>query len=128
MHSNSSQIRLQTQSSLAFQYYNARDYEKAAPLMLEVYKLTRNSTYFKYYLDCLIQLEKYDEAVSKIQTELKKQNPERPEFYVHWGRVLKVQKSWMRVSQKYELALEIVTGDRNQYAIIGQCFSRMAGI
>lgn len=114
--------KLQTQSSLAFQYFNARDFEKAAPLMLEVYNLTRNSTYFKYYIDCLIQLEKNDEAVSKIQTELKKQNPERPEFYVHWGRILKVQNKQDESIAKYELALGKVSGDRNQYAILANAF------
>ncbi len=67
------QNQIQTQSNLAFQYYNARDFERAAPLLQQVYELTKNSTYFKYYLDCLIQMEKYDEAVQKIQSEIKKQ-------------------------------------------------------
>lgn len=116
------QNQIQTQSSLAFQYYNARDFEKATPLMLGVYELTKNPTYFKYYLDCLIQLERYDVAVQKIQTELKTQRPERPEFYVHWGYVLKVQKKVDEGIQKYEKALEIVTANRNEYALLANSF------
>ncbi len=49
---------LQTKSSLAIRYYSAKDYEKAMPLLKEVHKLSRNSTYFRYYLNCLIELKK----------------------------------------------------------------------
>ena len=116
------QNQIQTQSNLAFQYYNARDFEKAAPLMFGVYELTRNSTYFKYYLDCLIQLEKFDEAVSQIQDALKKQRPERPEYYVHWGYVLKVQKKPEEGIAKYQKALELVAANRNEYALLANAF------
>jgi len=116
------QNQIQTQSNLAFQYYNARDFEKAAPLLFGVYELTKNSTYFKYYLDCLIQLQKYDEAISQIQAAIKKQRPERPEFYVHWGYILKVQKKVDEGIQKYEKAMEIVSANRNEYALLANAF------
>jgi len=90
--------------------------------MFSVYELTKNSTYFKYYLDCLIQLERYDEASSKIQSELKRQRPERPDFYVNWGYVLKVQKKVDEGIQKYEKALEIVIENRNEYALLANAF------
>ena len=44
---NKAPNQIQTQSNLAIQYYNARDYEKAAPLLYGVYELTKNSTYFR---------------------------------------------------------------------------------
>lgn len=116
------QNQIQTQSNLAFQYYNARDFERAEPLLYQVYELTKNSTYFKYYLDCLIQLEKYDEAVQKIQSELKKQKPERPEFYVHWGFILKAQKKVDESKQKYDRALELALPNRNEYAMLANAF------
>lgn len=116
------QNQIQTQSNLAFQYYNARDFEKAEPLLYQVYELTKNTTYFKYYLDCLIQLEKYDEAVQKIQSELKKQKPERPEFYVHLGYILKAQKKVDEGKQQYEKAIEIVPANRNEYALLANAF------
>ncbi len=116
------QNQIQTQSNLAFQYYNARDFEKAEPLLYQVFELTKNTTYFKYYLDCLIQLEKYDEAVQKIQSELKKQKPERPEFYVHWGYILKAQKKVDEAKQQYEKAIEIAPANRNEYAMLANAF------
>jgi tetratricopeptide (TPR) repeat protein len=116
------QNQIQTQSNLAFQYYNARDFEKAAPLLQQVYELTKNSTYFKYYLDCLIQMEKYDEAVQKIQSEIKMQKPEKPELYVNWGYILKVQKKVEESKQKYERALALVPPNRNEYALLSNAF------
>jgi outer membrane protein assembly factor BamD (BamD/ComL family) len=116
------QNKIQTQSSLAFRYFNARDFEKAAPLMYEVYTLTRNSTYFKYHIDCLIQMEMFDEALAKIQQELKKQKPEIPEYYVHWGQVLKARKLPDESIAKYEKALGMVSGDRNSYTFLANAF------
>lgn len=116
------QNQIQTQTNLAFQYYNARDFEKAAPLLQQVYELTKNSTYFKYYLDCLIQMEKYDEAVQKIQSEIKNQKPEKPELFVNWGYILKVQKKVDEAKQQYEKAIEIVSANRNEYAMLANAF------
>ncbi len=116
------QNKIQTQSSLAFRYFNARNYEKAAPLMYEVYMLTRNSTYFKYHIDCLIQLEDFEGALSKIQSEIKNQKPERPEFYVHWGQVLKVSNNADESVEKYDKALEMVNGSRSSFIILANAF------
>jgi tetratricopeptide (TPR) repeat protein len=119
---NQVQNQIQTQSNLAFQYYNARDYEKAMPLLLSVYTISKNATYFKYYLDCLVQLGKYDEAARQIQAELRKQKPEKPEFYVNWGYVLKVQKNPEASKEKYEKAIEIVQPNKNEILILANAF------
>jgi tetratricopeptide (TPR) repeat protein len=91
-------------------------------LLFNVYEISKNSTYFKYYLDCLIQIGKYDEAARQIQTEIKKQRPEKPEFYVHWGYVLKAQKNTGESKLKYEKAIEIVTANKNEYSILANAF------
>lgn len=116
------QNQLQTQSNLAIQYYNAREYEKAIPLLFGVYELTKNSTYFKFYLECLIQLGRYDEAVRQVQTELKKQRPEKPEFYVHWGYILKMQKKVDESKQKYDRSIENASGNRNEFLLLANAF------
>lgn len=116
------QNQIQTQSTLAIQYYNAREFDKAIPLLFRVYEVSKNSFYFKYYLDCLIQLKRYQEAETQIQNEIKKQRPERPEFYVHWGYILKVQNKNEEAAQKYNRALEIVKDNRNEYSLLANAF------
>ncbi|KAF0236042.1 MAG: hypothetical protein FD181_3034 [Prolixibacteraceae bacterium] len=119
---NQVQTQVQTQTNLAFQYYNARDYEKAMPLLFSVYEISKNATYFKYYLDCLVQLGKYDEAARQIQAELKKQRPEKPEFYVNWGYVLKARKNPEASKEKYDKAIEIVQPNKNEILILANSF------
>jgi hypothetical protein len=119
---NQAQNQIQTQSNLAFQYYNARDFEKAAPSMLIVYDLTKNSTYFKYYLDCLIQLNKFDEACAKVQQEIKRQKFPEPEYYIHWGYILKTQGNLEEAKIKYENALALIPQNKNAYLIAANAF------
>ncbi len=116
------QNAIQTQSSLAIRYYNAKDYEKAIPLLYNVYELTKSNTYFKYYLDCLIQLERFDEAELQIQREIKKQNPPNPEFYVHWGQILKARKNDAGVKEKYAKAIESIPPNKANYQILANAF------
>jgi TolA-binding protein len=119
---NAQQNQIQTQSNLAIQYYNARDFEKAAPLLWGVYELTKNSTYFRYYLDCLIQLQRFDEAIRQIQQEIKKQKPVKPEYYIHWGYVLKMQDKPIESKQKYEEAITIIASNKNEYLVAANAF------
>jgi len=119
---NQKQNQIQTQTNLAIQYYNARDYEKAEPLLLTVYEISKNSFYFKYYLDCLIQLGKFPEAEQQIQIELKKQKPEKPELYIHWGYILKAQEKLEESKLKYDKAIQIIPKNRNEYLIAANAF------
>ncbi len=113
---------IQTKSSLAIRYYTAKDYEKAIPLLQEVYKRTKSSTYFKYYLNCLVQLERYAEAESEIQKEIKKQRPLKPELYIHWGYILKVQGKTNEADEKYSEAIETITNNKGQYLVAASNF------
>jgi len=109
------QSETQTKSSLAIRYYTAKDYEKAMPLLQEVYNLTRNSTYFRYYLNSLTELKRFDEAEKEIQKEIKKQKNPQPEYYVHWGRVLKVQDKIEEAEAKYKEAIDIIPANTGSY-------------
>ena len=114
--------QIQTKSSLAIRYYNAKDYEKAIPLLQDIYKISKSSTYFKYYINCLIQLKRYDEAEQQIQKEIKKQRPPKPEFYIHWGHILKVQDRNDEADEKYRKAIATIPNNKTQYIIAASNF------
>ena len=113
---------IQTKSSLAIRYYSAKEYEKAIPLLQEVYKRTKSSTYFKYYINCLVQLERYTEAESEIQKEIKKQRTPKPEFYIHWGYILKVQDKLDEADEKYREAIDKIPNNKGQYLVAASNF------
>ncbi|WP_319499939.1 tetratricopeptide repeat protein [uncultured Draconibacterium sp.] len=116
------QSEVQPKSSLAIRYYNAKDFEKAAPLLKEVYQLTRNSTYFRYYINSLIGLEQYDEAESEIQREIKKQKTPRPEYYVNLGQVYKQQNRNEEADAMFREAIDKIPANRGAYLITANLF------
>jgi len=116
------QSELQTKSSLAIRYYNARDYEKAIPLLKDVYRLTRSTTYFRYYINCLTETKRYDEAEAEIQQEIKKQKNARPELYIHWGHVLETEGKNDEAAEKYEQAIDNILPNRGGYLIVANAF------
>jgi tetratricopeptide (TPR) repeat protein len=113
---------LQTKSSLALRYYNAKDYEKAVPLLYDIYKTSYSTTYFRFYINSLIQLEKYEEAERKIQKEIKKQRTPKPELYIGWGYLLKVEGKVNESVQKYNEAIKKIANNKGQYLTVANAF------
>ncbi|MFV0589765.1 MAG: tetratricopeptide repeat protein [Draconibacterium sp.] len=113
---------IQSKSSLAIKYYNDKDYEKALPLLKEVYGLTRSTTYYRYYITCRIGLKQYDEALSEIQNELKKQKPPRPDFFIYWGQVLKAQGLKKEAEEKYKQAIDNIQPNKGSYYSVANAF------
>ncbi|WP_340111488.1 tetratricopeptide repeat protein [Maribellus mangrovi] len=116
------QSELQTKSSLGIRYYNAKDYEKAMPLLKDVYKLTKSTTYFRYYITCLTELDRFTEAEAEIQDEIRKQKTPRPEYYIHWGYVLEAQGKEEEAQQKYEEAINKTLPNRGSYLTVANTF------
>ncbi len=113
---------VQTKSSLAIRYYNAKDFEKAVPLLKEVYELTRNSTYFRYYINSLISLNQFAEAESELQREIKKQKTPRPEYYVHLGQVFKSQNRNEEARLMFQDAISKIPANRGAYLTTANSF------
>lgn len=109
------QNNMQTTINLAISYYNARDYEKAVPLLLEVYDISKNGYYFRLYLSSLIQLQRYEEAERQITREIKSQRNPNPEFLIHWGYILKARKNGAEAQKKYEQAIEALSANIGSY-------------
>jgi tetratricopeptide (TPR) repeat protein len=116
------QNEIQTTSKLALSYYNAKDYEKAAPLLLEVYNLSKNNYYFRLFLTSLIELQQFEEADSQIQNEIRKQRNPNPEFLIHWGYILKAQKKIREGDEKYQQAIAAIPLNKGNYLAVANSF------
>ena len=62
----------QTKAQLASTYYRSKEFEKAAPIYLELYESTKMLYYFDSYINCLIENKDYDEAEKAIKKQLRK--------------------------------------------------------
>ncbi len=52
----------QSDSQLAYTYYQNKEYDKAGQLFLRLYERTRSSNFLDYYIICLINGKQYDKA------------------------------------------------------------------
>lgn len=118
------QNEVQMTSRLALSYYNAKDYEKAAPLLLEVYNLSKNNYYFRLYLNSLIEQQEFATAETQIQNELKKMRNPDPEFTIHWGFVLKAQKKLKEGEEKYSEALKMTPASKGNILMTANAFTQ----
>ncbi len=116
------QSEIQSKTKLALSYYNEKDYEKAAPLLLEVYNLSRNSYYFRMHLNSLVELERFEEAEEQVKKELKKRRNASAEFYIHWGYVLKARQQIEEAEEKYTEAIEMLPASKGNILTAANTF------
>lgn len=109
-------------SQLAYQYYNSGEYEKAADIYHSLYSdNTRNYHYFNKYIDCLIALEDYQRAESKINAMIKNR-PKDITLYTTLGNLLERQEKKEEANEVYQKAIESAANDQNGIHRLGNSF------
>lgn len=99
--------------NLANQYFSNGEYEKASVLYEQlVEKDSRNDYYFGRYMDCLTNLEKYEEAERAVKKQLKK-SPDNPQLYVIYGNLFDRQGKLEEMKEQYTRAIEKMAPDFN---------------
>lgn len=119
---NGQQITVaQNEAQLAASFYNAKEYEKAAKLYIELYEKTNLTNYFDNYIDCLFYSEKYEDAIKALKKELRKRNTTNLE--IDLGRIYKQMGDLENASETFDkvinnlssnIAVVIATG--NEFA------------
>ncbi len=100
------------ESKLAQQYYQSGEYEKAASVYEKLYaKNANNDYYFNRYIDCLINLEQYDNCEKVIKKQIKKQ-PKSVQLYVTYGNLFERQFRDAEANEQYDRAIKKLSADR----------------
>jgi len=100
------------ESRLAQQYFQNGEYQKAAVLFEKLYDQNeRNDYYFDRYVDCLVALERYDEAEKAVKKQLR-QDPDQINLYVTYGNLLEQQLRDEEAQEQYQKAIKKLTPDR----------------
>jgi len=99
---------------LALQFYQDKDYDKAAELYLKIYTKSPTSIYYNYYLNCLFELNDYD-AARKFVHSVAKKNPDKIKYIVEEAYVLqrsakvdKAKKAYEKIIKKSAKTREVV--------------------
>lgn len=111
--------------NLANQYYNNGEFEKAATLYGQLLERDdRNDAFFNRYVECLLNLERYEECEKTIKKQLKK-TPENVSLYVTYGNLFDRMDKTAEAETQYQRAIEKLAPD---YASVNRLASLfMAG-
>ena len=96
---------------LAYEYYNNKEFDKAEVLFDRLYNKTRAKVYFNYYVTCLVEQKKYDEAEKKIKKQIRKQKNDLS-YYVDLGFLYNKKEEPEKAKKQFEKALNKLS-DRN---------------
>lgn len=108
--------------SLANQYYNSGEYEKAADIFSDLYEnANRNFYYFNKYIDCLLALEEFDKASDEIRSEIKLR-PKEIQLYTTLGNMLERQGKDDDAEKEYKRAIEAADGNISAISKLGSSF------
>ena len=89
---------------LAWEYYNNREYEKAAPLFLQMYEKNNIRTYLTYYVNCLLETRDYDTAIKALRKAIRETR--EINLYVDLGYVYETSGDPVKAQDCYKEPLK----------------------
>ena len=98
---------LQNKAVLASQYYQNKEFGKAAELYEQLYAGTKAEGYFNMYFDCLLGIHEYEKAEKAIKKGLRG-NSSDAYWYVQWGFLKKTMGQVAEAEKQYDKAIASV--------------------
>lgn len=111
----------QNMSILASQYYQNKEFGKAAELYGQLYSSTKAEAYFNVYLDCLLAIPDFDKAEKEIRKGLRS-NSSDSYWYIQWGFLKKAQGLVDESLKMYEKAIEALTKNPADFSNLANHF------
>ncbi|TNE53735.1 MAG: tetratricopeptide repeat protein [Bacteroidetes bacterium] len=117
-------LTLQAQNpNLANQYFMNGEYEKAAELYGQLVENDRGLSdyYFERYMNCLLNLEQYDEAEKALNKQLKR-SPDNVKLYVFYGNLYDRLGQTDEANAQYDKAIEKMSPDYAAVSALANTF------
>ncbi len=111
----------QQEFRIAFQYYNNREFEKAASVFEVLLQKNINDTYLRYYLNSLVEQKKYDETEKAIKYYLRKSG-NNPSLKVDIGQIYKLIGKNKESEKFYRDAISESLSNRNTVISVANRF------
>jgi tetratricopeptide (TPR) repeat protein len=108
-------------AQLAMQFFQARDFEKAAELYEGLYDKKPGSYYYTYYLYCLVEIKDYDRAEKLIRSQ-RKMEPNSMKYLVDLGYVSYRAGDSDKARKLYEEAIKKEPADQQQIMDLANAF------
>ena len=112
---------LQNKSILASQYYQNKEFGKAAELYEQLYSSTKSEGYFNIYLDCLMGIPDYEKAEKEIKKGLRGSSADSY-WYVQWGFLKKAEGQEKESQKMYDKAIGTLSNNPAEYPNLANQF------
>jgi tetratricopeptide (TPR) repeat protein len=109
--------QVQTNSRLAFEYYNDAEWEKAAPLFLEIYRSNNAKIYLDYYVRCLSELGDFDGAEKELRKA--QRSTRNVSLYVDLANIYELQKDKKKAEEYLEKPFSEFPNNINEIRNLG---------
>ncbi len=106
---------------LAAQYFQNKEYDKAAEIYERLYEETPNQFYYTYYYQCLIEMRDLKTA-EKFLKKTKKKHPNNLRYYVDLGYIYQLNDEADKATREFEKALDKLSLDRRKITDLANGF------
>jgi len=108
--------------NLANQYFLDGEFEKAAAVYAQIYAADeRNEYIFNRYVDCLLNLQQWEQAEKVVKKQVKK-SPENALLYVTYGTLYERQGKAPEATEQYDRAIEKMNPDFSSVSRLANVF------
>ncbi len=114
-------VTANNEDQMAQQFFQAKNYEKAAELYQHIYTRTPSFYNYTYYLYCLVETQAYDEA-KKIVKAQQKNDKNTLKYEVDLGYVYFREGNIAKSKKLYDDALKHVPAEINQVVELANAF------
>lgn len=114
------EVKGQSTSQLAAMYYRDKQYDKAKELYLELYSTNNISHYFQYYINCLIFLKEYDDAIKVLKKQIRRRS--NPIDKITLGYVYQEMGDINKSEETYNDVIENLSGNIGTITNVGLSF------
>jgi tetratricopeptide (TPR) repeat protein len=112
---------LQNMATLANQYYQNKEFGKAAELYGQLYSNTKSDGYFSIYVDCLLGIPDYETAEKAIKKGIRGSSSDSY-WYLQWGFLKKAQGLMDESAKMYEKAISTLSNNPAEYPNLANQF------
>ncbi len=109
------------EEKLALQYFQNKEYDKAADLYKEIYKKKPTPIFYNYYLDCLFANEDYKTAEIFVK-QVSKKHPKEQKYKVEYAYVIDQSGNHKKATKLYLKAIKSLKANRNDVIDLSNAF------
>ena len=110
-----------TEEKLALQYFQNKEYDKAADLYKEIYKQKPSPIFYNYYLDCLFAKEDYKTA-ERFVSSVAKKHPDDLKYKVEYAYVIEQSGNQKKAKKLYDKAIKSLKANRADVIVLANAF------